>query len=229
MPCYAGLTRGGTEKPRLASRRPLPGERRGRCRGDQRARRLPLREKRRRRGDPRREGPDQSLGQVGGRAGAHGRASFAATRKRLRNLDRIVRERVLRGSSVVRVKIWDRSGRIVYSDEPGLIGARYPIAPDELKEFEGTQIDAEVSDLSKPENRFERDFGKLLEVYCRAADPERAAPPLRGVLPVELRLGARSADLPGVRDRRPRRADPARAHPASARLAGGPSCPARSA
>jgi len=91
--------------------------------------------------------------------------------KALRNLDTIVLERVLRGSSVVRVKIWDRSGRIVYSDEPALIGARYPIAPDELKEFEGTRIDAEVSDLSKPENRFEQHFGKLLEVYAALQTP----------------------------------------------------------
>ena len=32
-------------------------------------------------------------------------------------VDRIVQERVL-GERVVRVKLWDRDGRIVYSDEP---------------------------------------------------------------------------------------------------------------
>ena len=32
-------------------------------------------------------------------------------------------------------------------------------------------IEAEVSDLSKPENRFERDFGKLLEVYAGLVTP----------------------------------------------------------
>jgi signal transduction histidine kinase len=84
----------------------------------------------------------------------------------LRKLDDIVRKRVLVDSSVVRVKIWDRSGRIVYSNEPRLIGARYPLGPDAQKEFFGSRIDAEVSDLSKPENRFERRFGKLLEVYA---------------------------------------------------------------
>ena len=89
----------------------------------------------------------------------------------LRDLDKVIRQRVLRGSSVVRVKIWDRSGRIVYSDEPRLIGARYPIPADELKEFESTGIEAEVSDLSEPENRFERGFGKLLEVYAALQAP----------------------------------------------------------
>jgi two-component system, NarL family, sensor kinase len=88
----------------------------------------------------------------------------------LRRLDRIVRERV-RGSSVVRVKLWDRSGRIVYSNERRLIGARYPIAREELDEFQGNRIEAEVSDLNEPENRFERSFGKLLEVYAAVTTP----------------------------------------------------------
>jgi len=86
-------------------------------------------------------------------------------------LDRAVRRRVLRGSSVVRVKIWDQTGRIVYSDEARLIGARYPLSPEERAEFEDDRIDAEVSDLDKPENRFERQFGELLEVYVGLTTP----------------------------------------------------------
>jgi signal transduction histidine kinase len=86
-------------------------------------------------------------------------------------LDKAVRQRVLRGSSVVRVKIWDSTGRIVYSDEARLIGARYPMSPEERAEFEGDRIDAEVSDLDKPENRFEREFGELLEVYVGLTTP----------------------------------------------------------
>jgi two-component system, NarL family, sensor kinase len=86
-------------------------------------------------------------------------------------LDNAVRRRVLRGSSVVRVKIWDDTGRIVYSDEARLIGARYPMSPEERAEFEDDRIDAEVSDLDKPENRFEREFGELLEVYVGLTTP----------------------------------------------------------
>src|SRR6059036_3909726 len=41
----------------------------------------------------------------------------------LHHLDRIVHRRVL-GDSIVRVKIWTPNGRIVYSDEPKLIGQR---------------------------------------------------------------------------------------------------------
>ena len=87
-------------------------------------------------------------------------------RRAIAKLDRVVRQRVLQESSVVRVKIWDRTGRIIYSDEARLIGARYPISRDELAEFEGDNVEAEVSDLDKPENRFERQFGELLEVYA---------------------------------------------------------------
>jgi signal transduction histidine kinase len=86
-------------------------------------------------------------------------------------VDAVVRKRVLPGSSIVRVKIWDTSGRIVYSDEPRLIGARYPLSRDELEEFRGNRIEAEVSDLGNPENQFERSFGKLLEVYVAIQTP----------------------------------------------------------
>jgi signal transduction histidine kinase len=79
-------------------------------------------------------------------------------------LDRIVRRSVLR-DPVVRVKIWDASGRIIYSDEHRLIGARYRLDPAELKALRGGGTDADLSDLSRPENRFERSQHKLLEVY----------------------------------------------------------------
>ncbi len=48
----------------------------------------------------------------------------------LRRVDRLVRTRVLR-DGIVRVKIWTGDGRIVYSDEPRLIGSRYRLDPDE--------------------------------------------------------------------------------------------------
>ena len=89
----------------------------------------------------------------------------------LGKLDRLVRTRILKNSSVVRVKIWAPNGRIIYSDEARLIGARYTIPPDERDEFMSSNIEAEVSDLSKPENRFERRFGKLLEVYAGLVTP----------------------------------------------------------
>jgi two-component system NarL family sensor kinase len=97
--------------------------------------------------------------------------------KALDAFDRVVKERVLTGDSIARVKLWDRSGRIVYSDEPSLIGKRFPLGSEDLAEFKGDRAHAEVSDLSKPENRFERRFGKLLEVYKPIVSP--SGQPLR--------------------------------------------------
>src|SRR3954471_19705675 len=43
----------------------------------------------------------------------------------IHKMDEIVHRSIVRGS-VVRVKLWDRTGKIVYSDEHRLIGKRYP-------------------------------------------------------------------------------------------------------
>ncbi|GAC1532578.1 MAG: hypothetical protein NVS2B6_20650 [Thermoleophilaceae bacterium] len=80
------------------------------------------------------------------------------------SLDRIVHQRVLQ-DPVVRVKIWTAQGRILYSDEHRLIGSTYPLGQDELKALYRRSTAAELSDLSRPENRLERAHKKLLEVY----------------------------------------------------------------
>src|SRR5690349_4702532 len=85
----------------------------------------------------------------------------------LRRFDALVHRRVLR-DGIVRVKLWTRGGRIVYSDEPRLIGARYALGDDELR---SARVEADVSDLSAPENRFERSYDKLLEVYLPIRAP----------------------------------------------------------
>jgi len=79
-------------------------------------------------------------------------------------VDDVVREKVL-SDSLVRVKIWRPDGRVLYSNEPREIGDEYELANDDLEALETGVVDAEVSDLSKPENRYERRYGKLLEVY----------------------------------------------------------------
>lgn len=89
----------------------------------------------------------------------------------LRRLDTVVQERVL-GERVVRVKIWAADGRIVYSDEPRLIGSSYPLDDSKLDVLRSGGARAERSDLEGPENRFERGQGSLYEVYLpiRASD-----------------------------------------------------------
>jgi signal transduction histidine kinase len=96
---------------------------------------------------------------------------LAGDRTAIAALDRAVRERVL-GDPIVRVKIWTPDGRIIYSDARGLIGRRF-VLPGDLREALETGVAAaEVSDLSRLENRFERRSGKLVEVYLplRVAD-----------------------------------------------------------
>jgi two-component system, NarL family, sensor kinase len=73
--------------------------------------------------------------------------------------------------SVTRVKIWSKDGRILYSDQPALIGNHYQLGADDLELFRTGGADAEVSDLSRPENRFERQEGKLLEAYTPIRTP----------------------------------------------------------
>ena len=85
-------------------------------------------------------------------------------------MDKVVRKSVL-DRSLVRVKIWRRDGEIVYSDEPRLQGTTYDLGEDELRAIDNGVIEAEVSDLTKPENRFERNRGKLLEVYLPIRTP----------------------------------------------------------
>jgi two-component system, NarL family, sensor kinase len=88
----------------------------------------------------------------------------------IKALDRVVPSHVIR-DPIVRVKIWARDGRIVYSDEPRLIGQRYDLDREEIAAFNGGTAPAEISDLSRPENRFERSDHKLLEVYAPVKTP----------------------------------------------------------
>jgi two-component system NarL family sensor kinase len=86
-------------------------------------------------------------------------------------LDAVVRGRVL-GSHIVRVKIWDASGTIVYSDDRALIGRRFELGSDELAALDSGRTSAEVTELDAAENEEERQFGKLLQVYQGIATPE---------------------------------------------------------
>jgi two-component system, NarL family, sensor kinase len=74
-------------------------------------------------------------------------------------------------ANLVRVKIWTASGTIVYSDERRLEGSTYPLEDDELDALRTGSIAAGVSNLDKPENRYERGYHKLLEVYLPIRTP----------------------------------------------------------
>lgn len=86
-------------------------------------------------------------------------------------VDAVVRARVL-DANLIRVKIWNREGTIVYSDEPRLLGVDYVLGADELAAIDAGVVEAEVSDLTRPENAYEREQGKLLEVYLPVRTPD---------------------------------------------------------
>jgi signal transduction histidine kinase len=86
-------------------------------------------------------------------------------------MDRTVLRRLL-VDNVQRIKIWDAGGTILYSDETRLIGQVFPLGADELTVLRHGGSDAAVSDLTAPENRFERGMGGLVEVYTRIHSPE---------------------------------------------------------
>jgi signal transduction histidine kinase len=87
------------------------------------------------------------------------------------HFDQTVLERLL-VEDVQRIKIWDETGMVVYSDATDLIRQRFELGEDEWAVLTGGGEDADASDLSKPENRFEKGEGGLLEVYTRIVSPE---------------------------------------------------------
>ena len=82
----------------------------------------------------------------------------------LARLEAAVRTSVL-PHDVVRVKLWTPQGRIVYADEPRLIGQVFPLGPDKRAALARPSTRAIVTDAGASENEFERAMGPLLEAY----------------------------------------------------------------
>ena len=88
---------------------------------------------------------------------------------RFAQIGALIRENILQEHSIyghiVRIKIWNRDGQVIYSDEKSLVGRRFP-ENEELKEALSGKIAMEVSSLKKEENIAERGrFDRLMEVY----------------------------------------------------------------
>jgi two-component system NarL family sensor kinase len=119
--------------------------------------------------------------------------------------DKVVHQQVL-GGWLVRVKIWDASGRIVYSDDPRLIAQRFTLDPGAkavLRSDTFGTVTGGLSDLNEPENKFEQSSRKLYEAYTFTRSPEgqpllfeayyrysdlsdRSNEVLRGFLPISI-------------------------------------------
>lgn len=93
-------------------------------------------------------------------------AGDPAAQQRLR---RTVSQRLL-GDRMLRTKVWRADGTIVFSDEPRLVGRRFDLDAEELRVLRSGGSDAEASELSEPENVYERGVGELVEVYTQVHD-----------------------------------------------------------
>ncbi len=83
---------------------------------------------------------------------------------RYAQLDELIRRYIL-GEHIVRVKIWNRDGLLLYSDAQEAVGRYFPVS-DELGEALAGEIAMEISDLTKEENVAEHGrYDRLFEVY----------------------------------------------------------------
>jgi signal transduction histidine kinase len=99
------------------------------------------------------------------------RAAVRGDAAALARLDEVVRP-LLITDQVLRVKVWDASGRIVYSDEPRLIGRRFKLDADDRALLVSGGRHASKTDLSEPENRFERGHGQMTATYVGIKGPD---------------------------------------------------------
>lgn len=90
-------------------------------------------------------------------------------RRDLDRFDAIIRRELLKGS-IVRIKLWN-GDRVVYSDDQRMVGMRFPLRDDEASVIETGETEAEITDLTKPENQFEPRNVQLVEVYTRIEGP----------------------------------------------------------
>ena len=89
----------------------------------------------------------------------------------IEQLDRIVSTQVLDDVTLT-VKLWDSSGRIVYSDQAPLIGETYELDEQERDSFRSGEVKSEISALQGPDDRFMTEFDELLEVYLPIDGPD---------------------------------------------------------
>ena len=91
--------------------------------------------------------------------------NVAAWRRRLRE--------VVGRMDIARVKVWNASGQVVYSDNPALIGRVFPLAAEEelRQALVGGRMVSDLSVLQKTEAEGERPYGRLMQIYTPVTLP----------------------------------------------------------
>jgi HD-GYP domain-containing protein (c-di-GMP phosphodiesterase class II) len=84
--------------------------------------------------------------------------------ERYNEVDTLIHNTLL-STNIVRIKIWNRNGLLVYADDRNIVGTTFPIS-DELEKALKGEIATEISALNKEENISERGLYKeLFEIY----------------------------------------------------------------
>lgn len=83
--------------------------------------------------------------------------------ERLAELDSAIARQIGRGG-LMRVKVWDLTGKLLYCDEPELIGRRFPLSEAAERTIRENTTHAGISPLEEPENVAEVG-NKMVEVY----------------------------------------------------------------
>ncbi|MBI4082942.1 MAG: sensor histidine kinase [Candidatus Lambdaproteobacteria bacterium] len=89
--------------------------------------------------------------------------------RHLQALQTLLRETPL-GQRFVAFNIWGTDGRVLYSNNPMLIGRVFPMRPSLARAISG-KVNSEISSLGNPENEYERKhWSKLMETYAPIHD-----------------------------------------------------------
>ncbi|MBM2826488.1 MAG: response regulator receiver modulated sensor-containing diguanylate, partial [Dehalococcoidia bacterium] len=90
--------------------------------------------------------------------------------QRVAELDSFFKNAIV-SKRTARVKIWSLEGRVVYADDPGIIGQVFEME-DELSEAIEGKTASELSNLKAAENVSEAGYSQLLEVYTPIIFPD---------------------------------------------------------
>ncbi len=91
------------------------------------------------------------------------------TGQRLEEFDRFVQANVV-SSRTARIKVWDKTGRVIYSDNYDEIGRQFPIDGQREAAFNGKTVSA-IDTPSEAETDSDGQLGALLEVYAPIVFP----------------------------------------------------------
>jgi putative nucleotidyltransferase with HDIG domain len=74
---------------------------------------------------------------------------------------------------IARVKVWNASGQVVYSDNPALVGRVFPLAAEqELRQtLQAGRVVSDLSALKKGEADVEQPYGRLMQIYAPVVLP----------------------------------------------------------